>query len=60
MFDVIKNTFNNQTREIESQSVTNRTAMIEISMNTLQANTIVEVNSLKAQMSTAPNIAGDG
>ena len=34
--------------------------MIELSMNTLQANTIVEVNSLKAQMSTAPNIAGDG
>ena len=34
--------------------------MIESSINTLQAHTINEVNSLKAQMSTVPNIAGAG
>ena len=36
----------------------NRVAMLELSMNMLQANTIVGASSLKAQMSTAPNIAG--
>ena len=34
--------------------------MIESSINTLQAHTINEVNSLKAQLSTMPNIAGAG
>ena len=62
-FNTIKNTLNNQTgrlgqTEIESQSVTSRIAMIESSINTLQAHTINEVNSLRAQMSTVPNIAG--
>ena len=62
-FDTIKNTLNNQTgrlrqTEIDSQSVASRIAMIESSINTLQAHTIYEVNSLKAQLSTMPNIAG--
>ena len=34
--------------------------MIKGSINTLQANTINEVNSLRAQMITVPNIAGTG
>ena len=64
-FDTIKNTLNNQTgrlgqMEIESQSVASRIAMIESSINTLQAHTINEVNSLKAQLTTIPNIAGAG
>jgi len=61
----IKNTLNNQTgrlgqNEIDSQSVASRIGMIESSINTLQAQTINELNSLKAQMSTVPNIAGAG
>ena len=34
--------------------------MIEINIGTLQTNTINEVNSLKAQMSTVPNTTGFG
>ena len=34
--------------------------MIESSINTLQAHTFNEVNSLKARMSTLPDIAGGG
>ena len=62
-FDSIKSTLNNQTgrlgqTEVEGQSVASRIAMTETSIGTLQANTINEVNSLKAQMSTVPNTTG--
>ena len=51
--DSIKNPINNQTgrlgqMEVEGQPVASRIAMIEISIGTLQANTINEVSSVKA------------
>ena len=64
-FNSIENTLNSQTgrlgqTEMEGQSVANKIAMIEISISTLQTDTVNETNALKTQMSTVPNATGFG